>query len=1353
MSSTESPPSTAYTRPLAESGRRVLDSFDRQAVQTPDRLRIILALESVTSTEWSRVMLALTSDQLDLLERPRLHYWPNEAHHVLRVASTIAEAYGHETVSSGHLAVALALTADEMWGANKNVPQLIAEAYGLGTLENVDKVTDQYLIQLEREEGGYSDSSPLDGVSTGIAEPQFTLRRIANVGQLLVRLAGSAVLFVLAAQSGYWPAWVIAVVSLLSTRDARDRDQIIAEPVGILEPKARWSSHALLVLACAALGLWSQAAVLVLVLFLAELLSVLGEWAQATGARFHGPAVARAGNEFRRIPTLGLRYLAWLRGQRWIWSAGVALIATFSLFSTLSTFWPILALLLYAIVRRRWFVAAASVVVVFFFTGASPRVALAFVVVVVIIAMIGLIVVLVSERQPRAPVPFAAVELRGGLRAAIRYFRAHRLLANDQPDAAANLLRRAPAPTPGEVALLAWSARSTGDPAGAKRWAAMLPDDWMLARLLIEADAAAMVGDLVAAELAIERWRQAAESRPVPPSMAPVILVTAGGLDSALGRGLPIARIMVAHLPTRVSPDNLVAVMGQLRVTSSALLEDHPVLASAISMMAMHIGAVTEPPEEQRDNAESVNRAVRLEFSRLALATYRAESRFRPVSPAEADQLLGPENGLAMMFFHLGRPIEASSALLELVDSFMKEPTMRRPAYELRLEALSILNAIRHRFHDPTDRLTWWRAFEPVLSSAMAHAASGRDWRTLAELVESARLQLTPDSGAEGPLDAPFVRVRGRSHLEATNWYSEGTPPPVYDLERMAAAVGGSGTWWWSTWTAGHQLYWSVVPPEGAVSGGAVRLDAGVRTTLADLRDSLPVPYEGESDEQYDDRVRYRSALWIPAGERPRRAEERRAAELDLSLRLGELIPQPLRDALIEASEPISLAIAPASTLATVPWASLVVPGSGGARLVELAELAIAPPSSLLARIMDRPDDAEDSLPLSLLVADPTDELTQAAALREVVPDGAVVLPSDGPLLSADQFRTALRGVPRDSTLAFAGHTGSVEGTAGLAFSGTGGRELVTARDLVDATVEHPMPRQVLMLACDSADLGSAVAGEWFTLGPAVLWAGAERALVTSFPIPDTTRLDRALISGVGGGELRGQLRREQLAMLSDWRSGDSSAAPVHWAGHVVIGAFGASSARLDAPPKTPYLLEASLAEALDTAGELAARRGSSTIGIDDLALTIESYGFEDDLLRPARRRLVRAFYIAAWLLTHGTKKASDDRARTLSPEVRAVIEATREVARRTRTWRVGTEHLAIAYFSSDAHRAAVSRAVFGWDPREPERARLLLESRMSGYQLTGRGKTPHLSDELLDEIYAVFDLTVPGEEPRRLGR
>ncbi|MDZ4045008.1 MAG: hypothetical protein U1E32_04420 [Rhodoglobus sp.] len=335
----------------------------------------------------------------------------------------------------------------------------------------MDKVTDQYLIQLEREEGGYSDSSPLDGVSTGIAEPQFTLRRIAHVGQLLVRLAGSAVLFVLAAQSGYWPAWVIAVVSLLSTRDARDRDQIIAEPVGILEPKARWSSHALLVLACAALGLWSQAAVLVLVLFLAELLSVLGEWAQATGARFHGPAVARAGNEFRRIPTLGLRYLAWLRGQRWIWSAGVALIATFSLFSTLSTFWPILALLLYAIVRRRWFVAAASVVVVFFFTGASPRVALAFVVVVVIIAMIGLIVVLVSERQPRAPVPFAAVELRGGLRAAIRYFRAHRLLANDQPDAAANLLRRAPAPTPGEVALLAWSARSTGDPAGAKRWA------------------------------------------------------------------------------------------------------------------------------------------------------------------------------------------------------------------------------------------------------------------------------------------------------------------------------------------------------------------------------------------------------------------------------------------------------------------------------------------------------------------------------------------------------------------------------------------------------------------------------------------------------------------------------------------------------------------------------------------------------------------------------------------------------------------------------------------------------------------------------------------------------------------
>ncbi|WP_405788126.1 hypothetical protein [Streptomyces sp. NBC_01367] len=62
---------------------------------------------------------------------------------------------------------------------------------------------------------------------------------------------------------------------------------------------------------------------------------------------------------------------------------------------------------------------------------------------------------------------------------------------------------------------------------------------------------------------------------------------------------------------------------------------------------------------------------------------------------------------------------------------------------------------------------------------------------------------------------------------------------------------------------------------------------------------------------------------------------------------------------------------------------------------------------------------------------------------------------------------------------------------------------VLTAGMLFGEPGRFPMPRQVSMLCCDSGDLGRTVSGEWLVLGTAMLWAGSDRLVVTSYPTVD----------------------------------------------------------------------------------------------------------------------------------------------------------------------------------------------------------------------------------------------------------
>lgn len=62
----------------------------------------------------------------------------------------------------------------------------------------------------------------------------------------------------------------------------------------------------------------------------------------------------------------------------------------------------------------------------------------------------------------------------------------------------------------------------------------------------------------------------------------------------------------------------------------------------------------------------------------------------------------------------------------------------------------------------------------------------------------------------------------------------------------VAEAVAGKEWWWWGSWVAGDQLYWSLIGHDGTVEAGAIPM-ASLEPVLARLLATLPTPLEGET--------------------------------------------------------------------------------------------------------------------------------------------------------------------------------------------------------------------------------------------------------------------------------------------------------------------------------------------------------------------------------------------------------------------------------------------------------------------------------------------------------------------------
>lgn len=504
-------------------------------------------------------------------------------------------------------------------------------------------------------------------------------------------------------------------------------------------------------------------------------------------------------------------------------------------------------------------------------------------------------------------------------------------------------------------------------------------------------------------------------------------------------------------------------------------------------------------------------------------------------------------------------------------------------ALESAMEAISDLDGLRYSLRAQAARAAWAATLHRALGSCLDLANACGDSAKVAELIEMARVQAFPVlGGAEADRSAgdvallrpPTVRIHGRASiargLDGPGGETDEPQLPPIDLERAAASAVGPGGWWLSYWHDGTTLTWALVPPEGQVEHGRIQGDRydELIAALAELDGNLPIPLDGESDGDVDFRL-----YGAPFCCRP-------ADEAVLSGRLGRLLlPERLRrEALARRAAgrtPLRVAIAPDPLLAHVPWALLVVDGTvevDGLRLVEVVTWALAPSATLLVLAGGRPA-PEGPAPLRLAVLDPAD-VPELPAARALVPHLLGVRILGGRHWQAEPATlptlwSALRSVGRDSTVLFGCH--AVRGDARrpsdsalvLAAADERARSaLLTAADLLGQPIPpEAFPAQVSLRACDTSDLASATGGEWLSLAPAFLAAGARVVGTTQFPLVDVAGGDRVgglVGSLLAGTDLADALRREQLDGLARWRAHAGPGrppledTPLAWAAHAV---------------------------------------------------------------------------------------------------------------------------------------------------------------------------------------------------------
>ncbi|WP_353953567.1 CHAT domain-containing protein [Knoellia sp. S7-12] len=655
---------------------------------------------------------------------------------------------------------------------------------------------------------------------------------------------------------------------------------------------------------------------------------------------------------------------------------------------------------------------------------------------------------------------------------------------------------------------------------------------------------------------------------------------------------------------------------------------------------------------------------------------------------------------------------------------------------QLRAQAFASLNVVRHELADPDDRACWWDAFLPTLDTLLEEVHGFQDWPLLLEIIEAARLQL---GTSREDLRPTALRIAGQSILGSQRYYF-GSRPTMVDLEDIIHAAGGKGAWWWSTHVSRKHLYWALTSEDqqGVVQGGRISM-AAVNAVLQEFGPHLSLQGQGESDHDFFERMS-RSALLAPPSD----------VESTLADRVGQLLPRTITDVRSHNRIRTTICMALAPELAHIPWAWTSI---GGHRLVESFDTVIVPPASVLPT----PDaDDEYTCPIATCLVDPGGDLYAAEEASAHLPLQAARIDSqtEDPRAS---LTAALRAAPYDSTLFLACHTVKIANRRGFALApldNIDSSDVLFASDIARADTDYPMPRQVIALACESSDMTSALLGEWTVLGAALIQAGARRALVTAFPILDIPEVDRYMVAGVADGvPLHVLISSLQLSMLHRWRAGDSSAAPMAWAGLQLFGALPAADPT--ARVSFPAWAEENLLRGIDDAAEHALP-GSPTVDVADLMTCFATYGHTDGLPRRVRAAVRRRF-ITKWpaplhLMGYRNMLARlDHRPRVISDELLAIIVDARDLAREAGQCVYDIDHVFVAALRTDHPSCVAMRNLTGLDSRNPAVVERFLAGGRDNYHHTGEAVTPHLASGEAERVYHALGIAPPRGEDRWL--
>lgn len=1334
---------------LSDNAVRLLEMADAFPIREPERERLVKALEMLHGQEWQSIVVRLSGDELVALGRTRETIDPDcgDLELILRVSELVAKTYGFDHIDVPQIAVALTMTSQAATAMDT-----VAESFGLGRLENPDEIYTTF--RMTHDPDDLQTRSPIlekQKINIGYTRKTWSHNLLFHCLNLIIRLVAASTICSLAFESGQVQFVLIGLAAALSSTTLKDdfpQGRVDGRRLSWGELHLSWPWLGIVAITAMLMGSPSAARIIVFEYILIEVLRIIALRRWAKGLLLINDSIRTLGHAAVHSVSLPDRVIIHKKFPHLMFEL-LGLVVAFRLSSIVA---PVLFFIFVFAARGNWKLLVTSVLA----AGTLIRVpwwGLA------IFAAFGLGAYWILRSRERISVPAtpAIFDREWFLRPSslIRAFRARALLRRGLPSAAARALERAGRhSSTAELLLCSWANLQANEPGKAKSLLEASGRSETPFGMLIRFMIACELGELEAARY----FHSMLQNRS-----------WAGSPRWRWWFAVASAKWLMLHSPPEFRP-TMTAQLLALAMSRTGVVE------SAIAMRLAAESCLRWSP---------ANAAIFAQFSGLiignTLGMRRYDNEFEPMGPnrilfierfraqgitSEAVSRMTEERTfewkgeffwlkLGRFLTTLGEPVEAARVINRFADRNENHVLYRARALGARLEAIAVLNSMRHRIDDPTDRRLWWSELGSAFEAAMRQASSGKDWRTLAELIESARLQLDASDPATVAEVPPYVTVRGRAALAETNWFETSSTPPGYALEDGAAWVGGLGTYWWSSWVAGSLLYWALVPPTGDVEGGVMDLDStGISAALSDLDAFVPGIRPGEDEFDYEVRM-----LDSPLVAGPYEAERK------FALRLSALIPTPLRVLLVDAKRPIQLAIAPDRSLAAVPWASIAIPEGGGTqRLIEKASVLLAPPLSLLVGLSRRPA-ALGALPIALTVANPGGDLPFAENLNSLLKGTTAGNPPAGEW-TVKALSDRLKHLDYESTAVFACHTDRRDNTPagmGLLLSprlaqsdshGPTAQELVTAADLMQGNAVFPMPSQVILLACDSANLGETAAGEWLVLGPAMLMAGAQRTIVTSFPVIDRGAMDAELLERISTPHvsLESGLRELQRHALQRWKSGDVSAAPAHWAGHSLLGGFTRHPVELTPVPTTLLKVDQDLIRTLDNSAERARSRGRSTVTPWDIAMMLVLDG-EMEGMRWARDVLgliVGMVDLTVTWLRPGKAINGGEPSEELSSEAIDLLIRARSLALRARHPVVSVGHLLAAILQSDGMRGYISRSLYGADTRNPEVLAFLLSSETEpGHRLTHLPKTRHLSPNAIRSVYNTLSAALPEHDEK----